>query len=127
MTAGWGFNLKGRPASVQAFWENGFTAAEADHRLMSEIGIRTRTLRGVLLDSGVTLSQQQFDSILVTYYNVQSLMSSFLMGKVKNGQALSESDFLTKDTVNGIENKGLKLRRERDWGVYSLGVYNSKH
>lgn len=111
-TIGWGHT--GPEVHEGLVW----TQAQADAALVVDVQV---AVLGVIKSLDIAATQQQFDALVCFTYNVGATAEahSTLLKLVNSRQTASAAaEFLKWDHVDGVENAGLKRRREAERALY---------
>jgi GH24 family phage-related lysozyme (muramidase) len=107
--------------------KNGISLAAADDLLGADLEVPVTAVRSAVT---VALMQQQFDALVILAFNIGAtgLAGSSVVKLVNDPAAHTpyaslEAAWMAWDISQGKLNQGLRNRRQCEWNIYSLGVY----
>lgn len=123
-TIGWGHNC-----GACTDFAGGITKSQGDGLLRKDLSTFEAAVRNIAKGG---IDQNHFDALVSFAFNVRSFKSSVLMHNVGSGDPVIEKNFTSYGNARNRQGvltptKSLYVRRESEWNMYSVGVYNSTH
>ncbi|MDY0134602.1 MAG: lysozyme [Atribacterota bacterium] len=108
-------------------YKNGITGAQADQIFANDLAPFEKAVNDVIK---VTMSQQQFDALVILSYNIGvSAFTSSSVAKLVNNPndkttySTLEEAWKSWNKSQGKINRGLINRRNAEWNIYTKGIY----